>query len=259
MNFRRKNGGIIRPKGIFSKHFGIIHLADLGVLKHFSKKKLYLSSSFLFSLSLSSSSCLFSCLASSLFLSSLCSSLVFHLLSSLLFSSLLLSFIFSLLSSLFSLLSSLLFSSLLLSRLSSFIFSCLLVLFHLLLSSLVLSLFRCLSFSVFFLCLLSLSPCCVVWCVSLWSWCCWCLVCVCFGTVKKREKNLCGFKNASVCTFKTSPVYAGNTRTRVSTCARGAGIHGDVLNGHTEGRAVSSSVLLTKICPRRGGPTHLFL
>ena len=37
----------------------------------------------------------------------------------------------------------------------------------------------------------------------------------------------------------------------LSTCARGAGIHGDVLTGHTEGRAVSSSVLLTKICPRR--------
>ena len=36
----KKNGGIIRPKGIFvSKHFGLIHLAGLGVLKHFFKKK----------------------------------------------------------------------------------------------------------------------------------------------------------------------------------------------------------------------------
>ena len=47
------------------------------------------------------------------------------------------------------------------------------------------------------------------------------------------------------------PVYAGNTRTCFLTCARGAGIHGDLLNGHTEGRAVSSSVLLTKKSPRR--------
>ena len=28
----------MRPMGIFSKHFGLIHLADLGVLKHFFKK-----------------------------------------------------------------------------------------------------------------------------------------------------------------------------------------------------------------------------
>ena len=32
------------------------------------------------------------------------------------------------------------------------------------------------------------------------------------------------------------PVCTGTTRTCVSTCARGAGIHGDVLDGHTEGR-----------------------
>ena len=32
----------------------------------------------------------------------------------------------------------------------------------------------------------------------------------------------------------------------LSTCAHGAGIHGDVLTGHTKGRAVSSPVLLTK-------------
>ena len=29
------------------------------------------------------------------------------------------------------------------------------------------------------------------------------------------------------------PVYAGTTRTYFSTCARGAGTHGDVLNVHT--------------------------
>ena len=36
-----------------------------------------------------------------------------------------------------------------------------------------------------------------------------------------------------VCTFKT--VFAGTTRTCVSTCGRGAGTHGDVLNLHTVG------------------------
>ena len=64
-------------------------------------------------------------------------------------------------------------------------------------------------------------------------------------------------QNVSVCT--------GTTRTCVSTCARGAGTHGDVLNvhGHT-GRRGSSPVLLTRICPRmvitgfRGSPKKLF-
>ena len=77
---------------------------------------------------------------------------------------------------------------------------------------------------------------CVVLCrVSLWSWCCWwswCVfgVCVRCGTLKKREKKVCGFKNASVCAF--------TTRTCVETCARGAGFHGDVLDGHTGCRGV---------------------
>ena len=48
-------------------------------------------------------------------------------------------------------------------------------------------------------------------------------LCVCCGTLEKREKPVCGFKNAAT------------TRTCVSTCARGAGTHGDVLNLHTEG------------------------
>ena len=61
-------------------------------------------------------------------------------------------------------------------------------------------------------------------------------VCVC-GTVKKREKNSVWIqiKKNSVCTVKNVPVYADTTRTCVSTCARGAGVHGDVLNVHTEG------------------------
>ena len=35
-------------------------------------------------------------------------------------------------------------------------------------------------------------------------------------------------------------MFAGTTRTRVSTCARGAGTHGGVLNLHTEGQFCSS-------------------
>ena len=128
----KKNGGIIRPKGIF--FFETFWANSSGGFEgsetFFAKKK----SSFLSSLCLfhflfhfpfhilsSFSSCLFSCLSSSLF-SLLFFSFVFHLLSSL-------------------------FSSLVLSRLSSFIFPCLLVLCRLLLSSPVLSLFLCLSLS----------------------------------------------------------------------------------------------------------------
>ena len=63
-------------------------------------------------------------------------------------------------------------------------------------------------------------------------------VCVCVCVLRHGEKNvkkkLCGFKNASVCTVQNVPVYAGTTRTCVSTCARGASIHGYVLNVHTE-------------------------
>ena len=111
-------------------------------------------------------------------------SLSLHLVSSLLFH-LLLSFLVPPLPSsrFFSFLS----SSLVFSRPSSFIFSFLL----------------CLSFSV------SLCLCLCLRVVLLFGVCrCGrgvCLVRVCCGTLKKREKNHCGFKNASVCAFKTSP------------------------------------------------------
>ena len=75
--------------------------------------------------------------------------------------------------------------------------------------------------------------CCVCRCVM----CCVCAV-------------RCGTLKTSRVYSQNVPVCAGNTRTCFSPCARGAGIHGDVLNGHTEGRAVSSSVLLTKIYSR---------
>ena len=145
---------MIRSKGIFSKHFGLIHLADLGVLNIFQKKIFHLD-------------------LSSFFLDIL--DFLFHLLFHFLFSlviHLLLSFIFSCHS-----------SSLVIHLLLSFIFSChpysiffcLPVLSRRLLFRLVLSSFDffCLvsplpssllflsSFSVFFLCLsvsLCLSP-----------------------------------------------------------------------------------------------------
>ena len=55
---------------------------------------------------------------------------------------------------------------------------------------------------------------------------------------------MCGFKNVTVCTFKTSRAWCRYTRGRFERT------HGNVLNPHTEGRGGSSSVLLTKICPR---------
>ena len=41
-------------------------------------------------------------------------------------------------------------------------------------------------------------------------------------------------QDASVCTFNTFPCTLAPTRTCISTCARGAGTHGDVVNVHTE-------------------------
>ena len=100
-------------------------------------------------------------------------------------------------------------------------------------------LFLSLSLSLFLRVMLCVILCCVV-CVGV---CVCVLCCVCAvwcGMLKNLRVHI---QNVSV--------YAGNTRTCFSTCARGAGIHGDLLNGHTEGRAVSSPVLLTKIFPRR--------
>ena len=58
-------------------------------------------------------------------------------------------------------------------------------------------------------------------------------VSVCCGTLKKRGKNQCVDSKTPPCVHSQSvPVYAGTTRTCVSTCARGASTHGDVLNVH---------------------------
>ena len=212
LNFCRKNGGIIRPRGIFSKHFRLIHLAGLRVLKHFPQKKSPLSLfifpifsllfhlvSSLVLLILPSSSCLFSCLASSLSSSSCPLSSLLSIFSSLVFN-LLFHLHVSLLSSFISsfLLFHLLVSSLLLSRL---LFSCLVLSLFLCLSlslsvslclSLSLSVSLCLSLSVSVS--VSLSPCgavlwcCVVCCVVLCVWCgvlcvVWCVARL--GTQKK--------------------------------------------------------------------------
>ena len=82
-------------------------------------------------------------------------------------------------------------------------------------------------------------------------------VCVCCGTLKKRGKTRVWVQKRHRVYIQNVSVYAGTTRTCVETCTRGAGTHGDVLNRdtegvlnpHTKGRG-SSSVLLTKICPR---------
>ena len=59
-------------------------------------------------------------------------------------------------------------------------------------------------------------------------------VCACCGTLKNVKKNRVWIqKRLRVC-IQNVPVYAGTTRTCVSTRARGAGTHGDVLNLHTE-------------------------
>ena len=122
--------------------------------------------------------------------------------------------------------------------------------------------------SVFFLCLLSLLSLSLSPCVGGVCRCVWLSVCVVFvwcGVV------WCGVVCGAWCgTLKTPcvdtkrlhvyirnvPMYAGNTHTCFSTCVRGAGIHGDVLNLHTEAflnlhTGWSSPVLLTMNSPRR--------
>ena len=146
-------------------------------------------------------SCFFSLLVLSLLVSPLSSSrvssLIFHLLLSPFSSSL---FFFSCLVS-SSLFLSFLFSLLVLSRL---LFLCLLSL------SLFLSVSLCLC--------LCLSPCGVVCCGV---WCVWC------PRVYVQKRLRVYVQNVPVCT--------GTTPACVTTCGRGAGTHGDVLNLHKEG------------------------
>ena len=207
----QKNGGIIRPTGIFFETFWV-----WGFWNTFLKKKSFpsfLFSSFSLSFSLSYSLHLVSLLHLVLLLLSSCplssllsifSSLVFNLLFHLhvsLLSSLISSFL------LFHLpVSSLLLSRLLFSCLVLSLFLCLFLCLSLFLSSFSVSLCLCLCVS------LSLSPCgvvvlCgVVWCV----WCVCVLCCVVCCVVLCVCGVVCGAawhaeKTSSVCRFKTSP------------------------------------------------------
>ena len=83
---------------------------------------------------------------------------------------------------------------------------------------------------------------CVVLCgvVSLWSWCCWWswCVCVCLCVLRHAEKtwkNRVWIQKRLRVYIQNVPVCTGTTHTCVSTCARGAGTHGDVLNVHGHG------------------------
>ena len=140
----------------------------------------------------------------------------------------------------------LLLSSFLSSFLFSFLFSCLLVLSRLLLSCLV---------------SLSLSPCCVMWCVSLWWWCrCGRGV---VGVLRHGEKNVkkkpCTRSKRFPCVDSKRPRVCRHQAHMLKTCGLGASTHGNVLNvntesvldGHTGAEGGSSPILLTKICPRR--------
>ena len=131
-----------------------------------------------------------------------------------------------------SLSSSCLFSCLASSLFLSSLFSSLDLLFSCLVSPLSSSRFFSVSLS------LSLSVPVSVWCCVLWCVVCvvvvvvllLVVVCVCVCVAARWKKT---WKKNRVC-IQNVPVYAGTTRTCVSTCARGAGTHGDVLNLHTE-------------------------
>ena len=73
---------------------------------------------------------------------------------------------------------------------------------------------------------------CVWLCVFVWS-CVVCCYCVC-GAWCGTLKTLCVDSKRLHVYIRNVSVYAGNTRTCFPTCVRGAGIHWDVLNLHTE-------------------------
>ena len=85
---------------------------------------------------------------------------------------------------------------------------------------------------VWLVCVCVCSCVCVCFCVVCVCGVCVC-VCVCWGTLKKRGKTRMWIPTRLRVYMQNVPVYAGTTRTCVSTCARGAGTHGDVLNPHT--------------------------
>ena len=82
---------------------------------------------------------------------------------------------------------------------------------------------------VFGLCLVCVA---VMWCVVVV-----CLVCVVVllcVVVCHAEKHPCVHSKRLRVYVQNVSVFTGTTRTCFSTCARGAGTHGDVLNVHTQ-------------------------
>ena len=149
-----------------------------------------------------------------------------------------------------------------------FIFS--IILSCLVLSSLSSSLLSLCLLSLFFLCLCLCHS--VMWCVSLCVvvWLCVCVVCVVWCGVVCLCVARLGTRKNPPCVGSTRPrvyiqyvsVYAGTTRTCWNTCARDAGIHGDVLNAHTEACWMDTRVGHHQFClPRKAheeftlGPT----
>ena len=95
------------------------------------------------------------------------------------------------------------------------------------------SLCSCLVFFSLCLCLLSLSlsvSVCLRVVLCLVLWCGLCGVC---GVLCETLKKPCVHSKHPRMYVQNVPVYAGTTRTRVVTCARGAGTHWDVFNVHT--------------------------
>ena len=250
------SGGFEGPETFF----GFVHALFISPLFHLSSFSSHLFSSLLFhplSLHLVSSfiSDLLLLLLWSL-LSSSVLSLLLHVVSSFISSHvllLLLSFLVSPLTCLFTCLASFLV-------LCSLFFSCL-----------VSSLFLCLSLSLSVsLCLslfLSVSLC---FCLSLSvSLCLCCVVCVVSPCVCSKTPPCVRSKRLRV-KIQNVPVCTGTTPACVTTCGRGAGTHGDVLNAHTGGRGeegagvVLVNFLLSKSCPRRvitcfrGSPQETF-
>ena len=156
-----------------------------------------------------------------------------------------------------SLLFSFIFSFLLFSCLFSFLVSSSLFLSCLVFSFLVLSLFLCLSLSLSLcLCLRVV----LLWCVSLWSWCCCWSLCVCLcvcvrvcvycGTLKKREKKPCVDSKTPPCVHSKRPrVCRQHTHMCFHMCAwclytrrRFVSTHGGRFV-HTHGRGVQGVIV----------------
>ena len=73
---------------------------------------------------------------------------------------------------------------------------------------------------------------------------------------KVSSVNRVWIQNVSVCTFTTSPCVPAPRAHVSNTCARGAGIHGDVLNVHTEAFLKPNTGFSTCFSACRNSHTH---